>query len=123
MPMDLKNTIVNNNENDIFLGCAYFSDGPGRDKRYRIKYREIVRNLMEKYWNSPYKAISTSRQYRFVELRLVIEFDLAERFYNPKFHSEHRAVRVSHLEMIANALEVNPILLYNDEALPLYLFP
>lgn len=122
--MNFKNTTVNANENSIFIGEAYYGqDCAGGSKIKRLKYQDAVKALIEKYWNSPYKALPQSRQYTFVELRLVVEFDFADRYYNPsseRIYAEHRMLS---LDMIADALKISPLVLYNDPELPLYLRP
>lgn len=118
--MKIKNTVVNSNENSLFLGSAYYGeDDTGCSNMRKLKYRELARRLIDKYWNSPFKHIPNNDKYEFIEFRLVNEFDLADRFYNPD--PDFDEIIILQLNMIADALEINPLFLYNDPNLPFFL--
>jgi hypothetical protein len=123
--MKIKNTVVNANENSIFLGDLYHGyDCCGMNNARRLKYRPLAHNLIEKYWNSPYKAMQASRQFEQLEMHIVTLFDLADGGYDPKeVHPAWRSIRMQYLDLLAFHLDISPIILYNDADLPVYLRP
>lgn len=115
--MDIKNTVVNTNENDIHLGAAYYGEDSVGSNMRKLAYRPVAHQLIEKYIHAPFKANPLSRDFTYLEFLLVNELDSACRWYRP--HAPNNTKWK--IRGIAAHLNVNPILLYNDPDLPEYL--
>lgn len=107
--MKLKNTIINFNDNNMFIADTYFGIDEFGDKARKLQYREPALRLIEKYGSTSLRASKEERQ--IAERHIVGCLDMAF-----QYHKKYGFCTAINGEFLAIALwlDIEVVTLYND---------
>lgn len=114
--MNIKNTVINQNDNAVLIGDIYLGNDEHGDKSRRLQYRDLALRLIEKYL--PTDRRNRESQWQLMEFVIVTALD--EAFQTYKKYGRCSGVSMW-LDSIAINLETPAIKIYKDSELPDFL--